>query len=155
MKFCEPEFQGSSLTHITGADKGDTYYYVVPYIHSHTSQLSLILLVYPQQIREYIFIFAFSDKRGMTKFIQCLVLVPIWNHELSVTQVIGRNDDNHNLEHRASFIRYRILQLSPLGSVTKHHDGLWYNITNAIEECKECSIMMYISRGYELGVVGD
>ena len=83
----------------------------------------------------------------MTKFKQCLVLILIRNHELSVTQVIGRNDDHQNLEDRALFVRYCILQLSPLGSVMKH---LWYNITNAIEECEECSITIYISRGYNI-----
>ena len=150
MKLCETEFQESSLAHITGADKGDTYNYGAPYIHSYTSQLLLILLVYPQQIREYIFIFAFSDKWGVTEFIQCLVHVLIRNHELSVTQVIGRNDNGYNSDNRPSFIRYRILQLSPIGSVTEHRLGLWYNITNAIEECKEYSITMYSSRGYNI-----
>ena len=53
-----------------------------------------------------------------------------------MTQVIGRNDNGYNLDNRPSFIRYRILQLSPIGSVTEHRLGLWYNISSAIEECK-------------------
>lgn len=133
---------------MTGANIGSTNYYGAPYLYPYTSQLLLILLAYPKQIRDkYIFLFASLDKWGMTEFIQCMALVVILNHKLNTSRVIRRNDDNLNLEDKESFIRYCLLQLSSLASLAKHCFGLCYNANNTIEVYEDCSITMYSSRG--------
>ena len=161
---------------MNGASMRNTYNYWAVYFDTFVSHPSLIL-VYPQRTKHLCSsLFFISDKWGVTEFPQWSAPLIILNHEFSLyrghqslwyrtgfctPRIILKDGFTYVVYNRhlgliaLAYNGYR--QLTALAYngywrriyVTEHRLGLWYNITNAIEECEEYSITMYGSRGYD------